>query len=293
MTKNITSIANNNQVQTLDAALDAIWGALERTAAVSLTWSGDLEQFSKPEQRAMLLAEMLGQSKGIDLASVMVKGRIVKELDINGLYAAHPNGYKTMEQLAVDRGISVSELSQVRDLTEVIFPWIQAQLRREIPEVWDSIGKSNMRELVPVLKRLITGEEARGSVETSAQRVLDDVAASVLARGDTVTEGELAVEAVQVLLEAGQGLTNANLRQTLRPERMPSINATIIKGEGQSTLVAILDPDQEQLVARKLHGYFDPIYFSSSDTVQSINDLESIIKQYPAIYALVKPLIGE
>lgn len=290
--KSITTIANN-QVQTLDVALDSLWAALEKTAAVSLTWAGDLMAYSQPEQRAMLLAEMLNQSKGIDLASVLVKGRIVQELNQNGLFASHPSGYGTLEQLAVDRGISISELSQVRDLTEIIFPWIVTTLKRDIASVWDSIGKSNMRELVPVLKRLITNEEARGSVEASAQRVLDDVAASALARGDTLTEEEMRLEAVQVLMEAGGALTNANLRQTLRPEKMSSINATLIKGNGQSTLVAVLDVDQEQLVARKLHGYWDPIVFSADGSVQSTADLKSIVRQYPAIWTLVQPLLKE
>lgn len=279
MPNDLITMAEAN-VPAISSALESLWASLEKSAASNITTAAgtSLTQYTQIEQRAMLRTEMLNQTKGLDLASVLIKGRLVSEIRRDSLFSVHPHGYATLEELAVDQGISVSELSQIVDMTEIIFPWLEITLGLSVPQVWESLGKSNMRELVPVLKRIITGEVGRGSVEASAQRVMDDVRATAAATGETLTDEQMQHTAVRILLEAGQSLTNANLRQTLRPDRAPSINATLIAVNGAKVLVAELDDRQEQMIARRLHGYWDPTYATAGETNEALRRIARLLE---------------
>lgn len=287
-------LAQDETRLTLPAALDNLWQSLERTAAVNIAQAAgdDLEQYTMIEQRAMLLTEMLNQSKGLDLAAVLLKGRILDEIERDALFAAHPAGYPTLEQLAVDQGIGISELSQVRDLTRVIFPWLGENLGLDIRAVWEQVGKSNMRELTPILKRIITGQEARGTVEATYQRVIEDIQATAAETNHVLNDEELQRTAITQLLEQGDLLTNANLRQQLRPERAPSIDAHIFPGpDGVKYLVASMDVDQYTIVSRRLHGYWDPITVITEGHTR--DQIIALLRQYPVLDAFVRSLLGD
>jgi hypothetical protein len=277
----LATIANGTALS-LNVALDSLWNSLEKSAAVNITEAagGSLDQYTQIEQRAMLRTEMLNEAKGLDLASVLIKGRIVEEIRRDSLFSVHPAGYTTLEQLALDQGVSIGELSQIVDLTTVIFPWVQSNLGMDVRTLWDSVGKSNMRELVPVLKRIITGEEARGSVEASYQRVMQDVAATAATAGETVDEPGLILLAARTLIDQGGTLTNANLRQQLRPDRMPSIEATVVRLDGRAYVLAALDDRQEQFMNRKLHGYWDPMRMDDLTRAEALSVLRN---QFPAL----------
>jgi len=288
----LVRLAHDETRLTLPNALDALWQSLEKTAAANITnAAGDqLEQYTMIEQRSMLLTEMLNQSKGLDLASVLVKGRIIDEIERDALFAAHPAGYPTLEQLAVDQGVGISELSNIRDMTRHIFPWLQERLGLDIYEVWEQVGKSNMRELVPVLKRIITGEEGRATLEATYQRVMDDVAATALAAGQELDEDGVQEAAVRFLLDAGE-LTNAEVRQRLRPERTPSIDAHLFTSNGTTYVVMALDDAQETMVTRRLHGYWDPIRLNLATHTRE--EILGILRQYPGLEGWVRVLIPD
>jgi hypothetical protein len=287
----LATIANGTALS-LNVALDSLWNSLEKSAAMNITEAagGSLDQYTQIEQRAMLRTEMLNEAKGLDLASVLIKGRIVEEIRRDSLFSVHPAGYTTLEQLAMDQGVSIGELSQIVDLTTVIFPWVQSNLGMDVRTLWDSVGKSNMRELVPVLKRIITGEEARGSVEASYQRVMQEVAATAATAGETVDEEGLVILAARTLIDQGGTLTNANLRQQLRPDRMPSIEATVVRLDGRAYILAALDDRQEQFMNRKLHGYWDPLRM---DDLTQEEALSVFRNQFPALDSFRRWLAGE
>lgn len=278
----LTTIINGN-VPALNSALDGLWASLERTAAQNIANAAgaDIDHYTQIEQRAMLRAEMLNQAKGLDLASVLIKGRIVDEIEREGLFTVHPAGYHTLEQLATDQGISISELSQIKDLTRVVFPWVVENLGITIYDLWESVGKSNMRELVPVLKRVITGEEARGSVEGSYQRLLGETQAGAEITGQELGADETRRLMVETLLSDAGSLTNANLRQRLRPDPMDSIECHVLHLDGKAYIIAALDDRQETFVNRRLHGYWDPIRIDAADLTRE--ELRSVLRNYDAL----------
>ena len=290
----IVQIAESNAL-TITETMDTLWASLQKSAAhniqgAAVDQGGDLEAFSAIELRALLYTEMLNLSKGLGYAELMVQGRIVGTMENESLHSVHPGGYTTLDELAQDQGISVSELSQVRDLTQTIFPWVQDKLNQDSSYLWNEIGKSKLRELVPIMKRAITGEVARGTVETSYNAVVADVLATQLASDPLATPyaGEaLQMIVVEQLIEHGATMTNANLRQTIRPDRTPSLEPVLVRrftngqAESQLYMISQLTDDQMTMLERRLHGHWDPV----RTTASTKGDVESI--------RMVRQLLGD
>lgn len=282
----IVAIAQNEDIATYDDTMNSLWSSLERTAAnniqeAAVAQGAELSTYSAIELRALLYAEMLDLSKGLGFAELMVQGRLLETMELESLHSVHPGGYTTLDELAQDQGISISELSQIRDLTGTIFPWVQDKLHMEPQALWNNVGKSKLRELVPLLKRTITGEVARGTVETSYQAVTNDLIATYLVANpnDEAPDGEeLKILVADHLIASGVNLTNANLRQTIRPDRTPSLEPVVIRrftaGQADSDIYILLKatPDQMTMLERRLHGHWDPI----RTTASTKGDVESI-----------------
>jgi hypothetical protein len=221
------------------------------------------DTYTETERMAMLKIEELRLVNGLDLAAVLLRAEYLQEIETNNLITRHPAGYTTLGEMAQDQGISLAELSQTLDLANVVFPYVEEHMNTTIPQLWEEIGKSNMRELVPVLKRIITGEEARGTVEDAATLFLEDVTATFAAANDPRVDDDdaIALEAVEQLLIHGATLTNRRLRQQIRPERTPVIPVTTITDDDNVILLCEMDPDQWQMFMRKMGTSVDPLPF--------------------------------
>ena len=289
----IVQIAQSN-VPTVQETMDTLWGSLQKTAANNIQTAavdegGVLSGFSAIELRSLLFTEMLNLSKGLGFAELMVQGRILETMERESLHSVHPGGYTTLDELAQDQGLSVSELSQVRDLTQDIFPWVESHLNMEATYLWNEVGKSKLRELVPLLKRTISGQIARGTVETSYQAVMNDVVATYLVANpsEEAPVGEPLQELiVDQLINHGATLTNANLRQTIRPDRTPSLEPVVIRrfknGQAESQLYVIMqvDADQMTMLERRLHGHWDVVRTTASNEgdVKSIRMVRQLLE---------------
>lgn len=290
MSENALVRMADREIPTVRETMDGLWDSLEKSAAVSIRQAADeggveLSNYSAIEQRALLFGEMLNISKGLSFAEMVVQGRIISTMERESLYAAHPGGYRTLDELARDQGISASELSNVKDLTQIIFPWVQENLQLEPIALWQEVGKSNLREMTPLLKRIITGEEARGSVEASYTALANDIAATAQAAGETLTDEQVQRHAVDQLINHGMTMTNADLRQTIRPERTPSLEPVIIRrfhdgNRGSNVYVLFrVNEDQMTLLQRRLHGYWDPVRATASSEadVRSIRLVRQLV----------------
>ena len=190
------------------------------------------------------------------------------DIENRALYSVHPNGYTTLDEMARDQGISVSELSQVRDLTRIIFPYLEEEMGMAIPEIWEEIGKSNFREMVPVLKGLIEGvdDNTKASVADAVERLMNDAEASLMAtrtiegiEPEPPEDDEVIRAAITNLIEAGASMTNRNLRQTIRPERTESLEPTVVRYNNRRLIVMTADEDQYTLFQRKMGSYIDTV----------------------------------
>ena len=248
-----------SQNNDLSTSLMGIEAALASAAHANVvTAVGDTAGYTQMEMRSMETIEQLKLVNGMDLAAMLMRGKLLKDIEDNALYTFHPNGYGTLKEMAKEQGISLSELSNVRDLCFVIFPYMEDVLGMNVALTFENIGKSNMRELVPVIKALITGEDTRGTVHVAVERILNDTAATAqaeaLANGneDEIPVEEIRRQAVENVLTAGEQMTNQELRRHVRRERTPGIDTTIINAGNRRFIMAELDEDQFTMFQRRM-----------------------------------------
>lgn len=202
--------------------------------------------FTETEQLAMLVVEELKQVNGLDLAAVLLRAKYINEIQRRNLLAAHPQQYTSMQEMANMQGISATELSMTMAMVDHIFPFIQERLGIPVAQLWEEIGKSKMRELVPVLLSIITGAPSdTASVRHSVDNILDDVAATNRAAGRELSEGQLQMAAVAELLQHGATLNVRQLRQQIRPQRTAPISTSVMQVGNQRVLVMNVE-DQGQ-----------------------------------------------
>lgn len=263
-----------SQDRGLDQQIKALNDAFEErarknlAAALSAPGSSSLG-FTTTEKQAMIKLEQVKLIGGLSLAEILLRGQVIQEIENRGLWAEHPEGFNSMEEAAEAQGISQSEYSNIRDLCSVIFPYFE---ERGIPvsQLWTEIGKSKLRELTPILKRVITGEESRSDrVERTFENMMDDVFASAHARGDEITNEEARGYVIDQLLEAGQ-MPVREMRQQIRPDRTPSIEGFALPyRNGRQVVMVIVDEDQREMLNRRLTGYIDVTPVSQEDVQRS------------------------
>lgn len=259
---------NNNALATFAPANDldfsrslmGIETALEAAARRAVELATDGEDYTQMEIHAMIVVEELKKLNGMDLATVIMRYKLVKQIEAEALWTVHPGHYDSRDAMAREQGISPSELSDIMAMGDIVFPYIEQAMGIPVAVIWEQIGKSNFRELVPIIKYIVTGEAPAQPNHSSrtAERMLDDVAATAQAAGQVLDEDQTRLHAVSQLLEAGQ-LTNREMRARIRPERTASINATFVVVSGRKYILAELDDDQETLLTRRMGQYIDPI----------------------------------
>jgi len=207
---------------------------------------------------AMVEFEMLSLTRHYDLMSIAIRSEILERINKNNLWSVLPGGYSSLEEAIQEKGrISKSEYSNIMDLTNIIFPYIRDVLKRSIVEFWDSYGKSNIRELVPYLKSVITETPSSSDrVNTLVNSVYDEIDHYLPDGVDAVSR---TVAAVNCFLSKAEG-TNKMLRQELRTETTPPMTA-FTYNNGKYHILATLDDDQWLLLQRisREHISFQPV----------------------------------
>ena len=267
---------------TLSNSLFGIEERLEQAARENLALvQGD---FTEIEKRAMLVVEELHLVNGFDLAALLMRGKLIKQIREEALFSVHPNEFQTLEQAAQSVGISQSELSNIIDLTEVIFPYLTNTLGLNVALVWEDVGKSNFRELVPVLKGLITGvNPASQSTQDAIQRILDDVIATGQISNQTLTPEQVVAQAVSNLVELGGQQTNRELRQTLRPGHTDPIPTTVLYDDNANKRIVLVEMDEDQWLAfqRTAGRSLDMDFHTYDRTQRSVARIPHVREVFP------------
>jgi len=246
---------SNNEI--MNHALTGLEASLLNAATMNANAVLD-SGYTEAERQAFILVEELKLINGVDLAAVLMRGKLIRQIEEGAIWTIHPGQYSSREELIRDQGISFSEYSNIKDLTMTIFPWMEEH-GLSIAETWEQIGKSNFREMVPVLRTLITGEPSSArTINQAAERLMDDVVATANASGQQLTEEQIRTTAVTNLLEAGGRMNNRQLRETIRPERTPSIELFSYNTNGERLIMARVSEEQWNLLQRRLNGYMDP-----------------------------------
>jgi hypothetical protein len=241
---------------TVSSALDTLEARLFEAAQANVAQAG--EGFTQLELHSMTIIEELKLINSMDLAAVMLRGRLIDQIEREGLWAAHPGQYGTLEEMARDQGITISELSNIRDLTRTIFPYMEGTLGIPVAQVWEQIGKSNFRELVSVLKYLISGETpGRGATADTLAHLLEDTAATAAAADLPADDASIRRMAVANLLEDGAAMTNRQLRNSLRPERTDALEPAVINAGGLKLVLMEVTDDQYLMFQRVMNNHID------------------------------------
>jgi len=249
----------------LSAPLNGLRAHLHSLASQNLetALAGAEDNYTEMEKRAIVALEEMKLINGIDLASLLMRGDIYKQIREEGLWSVHPEGFARLEDIARFVGISPSELSNTVDLCETIFPYMTDQLGINIAEVFENIGKSNFRELIPVMKIIITGDNSgRGSTQAAANALLNDVTATAQASGQEIDEDGMRRAAMSRLIENGGQMSNRELRSAIRPDRTPNINMVSIQSGDTRLITAEMTEDQWQMLNRITHGHCDTVEVS-------------------------------
>lgn len=243
----------------LSATLTGLSAALHNAAERSILGTiGPQDGYTDTERMAMIALEELRLVRGFDLYAITRRGELIRDIEERGLWSRHPNGFASMEEAAAAQGISKSEYSNIRDMTQVIFPYMRDTMGLTIAVVFENINKSNMRELVPVLKALITGEApASGSTREAVNAAMRDAEDGLIQVANANGEGTPSRErvrnqAVSDLLTAGEQMNNRDLRARLRPSRTPAISPAVVRRGDQIYFTALLTEDQLTALTRKL-----------------------------------------
>lgn len=283
-----------SQNNALSTSLMGIENALATAARANvITAVGDTDGYTAMEIRSMETIEQLKLVNGMDLAAMLLRGKLLRQIEDEALYTVHPNQYATLQDMAREQGISMSELSNVRDLCFVIFPYMEDVLGMNVATTFENIGKSNMRELVPVMKALITGEETRGTVGVAVERLMNDAAATAQAQAlsegldEEIPEDEIRRQAVSNVITAGEQMTNRELRHTIRRDRTPSVDTTIINNGERRYILASMTEEQFLMFQRKMGTYMEPIVVNlptdpgerrrQARSIQAVRDLNSLM----------------
>lgn len=236
--------------------------AARQNLQAALEVAGMLQDaYTQQELRAMVKLEQLKLIGDLGLAEILLRGKIISEIENEALWSVHPNQYASMQEAAKDQGISLSEYSNIRQLYNIVFPFIVENLDVNLALLWEEIGKSNFRELTPYLVRAITGEPNQSqNVENTYAVMIEDIAVTNTASGVELTEAEMRHQVVEQLLDAGH-LTNRQLRQRIRPERPPSIQVHVVDyvhdGRSRKVIISLMNDDQYSLLQRKMNRYIE------------------------------------
>lgn len=220
------------------------------------------DAFTDLQVEAMVQTEKLRLVNGMDLAAILLRGKILKDIEDRALYSVHPNQYRDLVHLAQEQGISVSELSDIRTMTWVIFPWIEENLQVPIAQIWETVGKTKFRMMCPVLKALITGEEPdTETARNNFNRILDTTAIEMREAGEEPTEETVRATAARGLIQTAGMVPTRELGDHIRDGNpTPALTPLIVVVDGRRYMLSEVNEEQMLVARRKLGRHMaDPI----------------------------------
>ena len=85
----------------------------------------DNDDYTDVEKMSMIKIEQLKLVNGMDLAALLMRGKLLSQIRDMALWSTHPNDYPTLEAMATEIGITTSEMKDIETLTLVIFPYLE------------------------------------------------------------------------------------------------------------------------------------------------------------------------
>jgi hypothetical protein len=242
----------------LNGLQQQLYEAAERDMAETISQSPAPIHLTQLEHMAIIEIEALKLVSGLDLAAILLRGRILSKIREQNFLNVHPEHYSTLAEMANCQGISSTELSNVETCCSVIFPYMEEN-GLNVSRIWHDIGKAKFFELVPVLSAVITGTmPGRGATRDAVEAILNG---STEALGNASTE-DVRAHAVDRLIEIGSTLPTREMRRQLRPDGTADIPAVFIRSGDATYAVLSMDADQviskpNQNLLRQISGNYE------------------------------------
>jgi len=237
-------------------------------------------QVTPLERKSMIAVEGFRQVSGLDLAAVLMRAKILHTIQEQHLLTIHPAGYQNLQEMAAENGCSVSDMSATLDMVNILFPYVQNVLEIPLYAFWSTLGKSKIKEMLPVLKAMITNQNAdTATTRQAVERILQDTQAG-MANADAfrndfaVVNDQQAPEeeraqarehiaqearrmAILHLIELGGQLPVMELRRHMRPQRTQPIQFNYTQDGEQNIVFAELSPEQMDMLRHKMGERLD------------------------------------
>ncbi len=225
---------------------------------------------SGPGLEAAVLAEQLAVlSNEIGYAHARLRGEILARLETGELYRFHPHSPQSLEELAGEKGLSGSEVSDFLAWEQVIYPYLLREFNLKPFDVWQRFNKTKRRRLTPLLRALIDpdkktrSDKVRLEVATFRMKERARVAQEAAAVCQTCDEWiamrpgyDETRQMVLTLLGLADTLTSRDMEEKISPEHTPGIDML-----GSRHPLRILDENGEVVEERVV--YF--VWFEASE----------------------------
>jgi hypothetical protein len=241
---------------------------------------GGPQNFSAINIQAMTAVEAFRQVSSLDLTAVLLRAYYLRMIQEQNLLANHPAQYSSLSDMAAQNACSVTDMLATLDMVNILFPYIENELGIPVHELWATVGKSKLKEMLPVLKVLITNEGSdTESVQAAIERLMDEQYASFrvdeqLADAIAILDDEEAPEAeretirerlngvarrniVQHLIELGGQLPITEVRRHLRPQRTTPIFFQTIQDGTSLILMGTASQEQFEMLQNKMGERMD------------------------------------
>lgn len=220
--------------------------------------------FTVPETLAIVVFDMLAGTSDIELAGIVLRGKLIKIIEEHHLHEFLPDRYDSSE-MAIDAVARISRTQQsiIKGLTEVIFPYVEDVLGMSVPEFWSKVGRSNAAEIVPHMKAIILDKQSKSKdVNEAVQKLLDR----------NGTPEEVKREAISDLIDMAQ-LTTVELRKHLDPDPTPNIDLYVIRRNGRIFILAEVDEDQLDMFMKSAGKKCDVLYTDEPEKTPTVRAL--------------------
>jgi transcriptional regulator of met regulon len=216
--------------------------------------------FTTTEIESITRIKVLKALNSPDLVPKLLQYKYVRYIHNGGMAMHKIRQYTSLAKIATAAESSVTELSRMICLVEIVLPYLVNKLHMDISSLWIEVGKSNFFDMLAVLKVLITSEKGARSAKAYAiaQRLLDDAIAVHRAAGQAIPDDEaLRQEVVQDMIENAARLSNRELRTYLRSDQTSPITVYHYDYKGQGVLIALVNEEQKRMLTRKARAWID------------------------------------
>jgi hypothetical protein len=213
--------------------------------------------YTGPQKMAMLAFEKLRLTSGIELTTMLLRGKFLETIEKHHLYAEMPGNEGGDMEAAVEdyANLSRTQQSVIMNLYRIVLPYIQDELGRDINEFWESSKKSNLYDALPFLRAVITGERSKSK---KVNDVVEKLHIEFMQAGYKDLDARKRAIVEHILDQTT--LTNDEMTKVLQGGEEELFNAIVLRRNGTAYLIMELDHDQLERMQRKLQDKADWTY---------------------------------